>query len=305
MISVKEYLQKALKDTFLIWLLLEIGIIISAVLYALLKVGGVSSNTSLVVAFVILVGLIVLGFAFSSTDTSGLRQLLRRWLSGEQKLSQQLESLVVRQNFLLEKLNQNLKSLTASLAVGSAPDLASKQSQSPEGLTFQLSGDSLAKLDDLVEAIDSNIHESMTEQREIIAQLAQNQRREQDVIEQLGQNMASQQESLAQVVQSLTTQQRVLEQLVQQLEQWNANREESREKVAILSPEGRAISNVETSQTQVFTGSTPTGVIPGRRIIGESPPGYLWVPDTKPSTEPEQTGQQGGSISHESQGKAR
>lgn len=291
MTSVKEYLQKALKDTFLTWLILEIGIIVSAVLYALLKVGGVSGNTSLVVAFVILIGLIVLGLAFSSTDSSGLRQLLRRWLSGQQKPSQQLESLVVRQNILLEKLNQNLNTLSASLVVGNAPDLAFKQSQSPESFTFQLSNDSLAKLDAFVGAIARSINEGMIEQREWTVQLAENQRREYELIDQLGDSITTQQVGLAQVVQNLATQQKALEQIVQQLEQLNANREESKEKVAILSPEGREISNVETPQTRASTQVVAkVGAAPGQRIIGEGQSGYLWVPDTKPSAEP-QTGQ--------------
>jgi hypothetical protein len=237
---MKQYLQKTLKDTFITWLILEIGIVISAILYATLKVGGVSGNTSLLVAFIVLVGLIVLGLAFSSTDTSGLRQLLGRWLLGEQKPSLQLEGLVLQQNTLLENLNQSLDSFVVNSTVKSPPDLAPEQQ--PKELTFQLSSDSLTKLDELVDAIDSNVHDSIVEQRNIAAQLVQNQRREQVVIEQLGINMADQQASLTQVVQTLTDQQRTLEQLVQILEQQNANKEGIRVKPTILGPEGREIS---------------------------------------------------------------
>jgi len=282
---MKKYLQKTLQDAFLIWLFLEIGIIISAILYAILKVEGVSDNTGLLVAFITLVGLIVLGLALFPTNSSGLTQSLKKWLSGEQKPSKQLESLVVQQNMLLEKLNQSLDYLALSSAVSSIPELSPKQGQSSTKSTLKFDYDRLvsshlSETESLVRVLNSGFRDSMIEQRNIVTRLEQNQQREQEMVEQLSFNMANQQANLAQVVQSLTIQQKTLEQLIQHLEEQRASEEKGK-------------VNVLFSQTG--TGKTRSDQEIMKKLAHISPQDiqfFEWPSESSPLKEPKQIEQQ-------------
>jgi hypothetical protein len=57
---MKGYLLRTLQDALLIWIVLAVGITMTAILYAILNVIQVPESTSLLVSFVTLVGLIIL-----------------------------------------------------------------------------------------------------------------------------------------------------------------------------------------------------------------------------------------------------
>ena len=208
---MKRYLLKTLQDALLTWVVLEIGIAISSILYAILSVEGVSENTSLLVAFLSLVGLIILGLVLFSADSFALKQLLQRWTLKKQRSSKsigQLESLVAQQNILIEKLTQNLVPDSAShfsfeqiLSINQFTQHFAKYQQSLEQLIrIQFEGQ---------EYLKEITEEGAIAQKEILTQI-----REQ------GHLITVQQQSLEQMMRSLVAQQQSLEQLTRiQLEE--------------------------------------------------------------------------------------
>src|SRR5437763_10391734 len=58
---MKRYLQKTLQEALSIWIVLEILILVTSILYAILVVAGISKSHSLLVAFSSLVVLMLLG----------------------------------------------------------------------------------------------------------------------------------------------------------------------------------------------------------------------------------------------------
>lgn len=105
---MKRYLLTTLQDALLIWIVLEIGIIISSVLYAILSIVGVSENISLLIAFLCLIGLIILGLLFPNSFFV-LKLRLRRGRLRKQRQSKPIEQLaedLVGQQKNLDELTQ-------------------------------------------------------------------------------------------------------------------------------------------------------------------------------------------------------
>jgi hypothetical protein len=223
---MKRYLQKSLLDMFQMWVALEVGIIISAILYAVLRVEGISENTSLVIAFILLVGFIVAGLGFFPLSTSSFVQALKKWSLGEQKQDRQLEGLVVEQNLLLERLSRNIESLAQNIASGTtsvlASDFSGKSSLADSYLKRiayisepeqeRLANTILPSFEKFGRSVDQQTgkFEILVDKQETVFKtILESQRREQAVLENLANNIAAQQTTLEQV---LTMQKESLEQ---------------------------------------------------------------------------------------------
>src|SRR5207245_214018 len=97
-----------LHDALFTWIVLEMGIIGTSILYAILIIVGVSEETSLLLAFTILVGLILLGLLLAPKLFINRGQ---RLAAIEQQPVQSLESFPERQRLAaLERLRGSLES---------------------------------------------------------------------------------------------------------------------------------------------------------------------------------------------------
>jgi hypothetical protein len=195
---MKRYLQKTLQDMLQIWVALEVGIVISAILYAVLKVEGVSENTSLLVAFIILVGFIVIGLGLFPLNSSRLMQSLKKLVLGEQKQVKQFESLVEEQNLLLEKLSRNIY----------ISELRQERLVSAIVPPFEEFGRSVK--------LQRGMFQDLVDKQEtVFDNLMESQRKEQAVLETIAYEISTQQKSLEQVLegsQSNTVQKDTFEQ---------------------------------------------------------------------------------------------
>lgn len=113
---MKRYFQRTLQVAPFIWIALTVAIIATSILYASLSVLGVSESTSLFIAFIILIGIILLGLLLApksffslreETGVSSLRSALQRRSS--QRLNiEQLEPRLAEQMKRVEQLERNL-----------------------------------------------------------------------------------------------------------------------------------------------------------------------------------------------------
>ncbi len=165
---MKGYFKRTLQSISLIGIISVVEIIASYALFLSLNATGMSENTSLLIAFLTLVGLIVLGLLLFPKSIPTVREeagiSILKWLFSKRR---SMRHVVLRQNELLEQLVQSYDSLAHNVA---------KQQES----IIQLSHDS-----------QISTKQNSNEQRQI------------ESIEQLAESLAQQQKSIEQLAESL------------------------------------------------------------------------------------------------------
>lgn len=241
---MKRYMLNTLHDAALTWIILEIGIVISAILYAILGVAGVPGTTSLLIAFLSLVVLILLGMVVFPMVGTGKESSFSwsKLVAGKQeKLLEQLFATLAGQQSSIERLAQSVVALQSNTSHQSGFE------QLTSGLLGQQRGveqltKSLASQQQNVELLAH----SVIDQNSRIVQLAENhadaeheqivllekltQRFEQSahrpvpdsaserIVQSIGQlvkHVETQQHTLGELTLSMMAQQRSLEQLIQ------------------------------------------------------------------------------------------
>ena len=163
---MKGYFKRTLQSVSLIGIISVVEIIASYALFLSLNATGMSENTSLLIAFLTLVGLIVLGLLLFPKSIPSFREeagtSILKWLFSKRR---SMRYVVLKQNELLEQLVQSYDSLAHNVA---------KQQESIIQLTHnsQVSTKQNSNEQRQIESIEQ-LAESLAQQQKSIEQLAE------------------------------------------------------------------------------------------------------------------------------------